>query len=353
MTPPPPDAGREGTAGAAPAADPEIAVSIINYRTGAMTLRCVQSVVDDLAAGGTRGHVVVVDNASGDGSAEAIADWIAARPPAAAAAAPVTLIRAPVNGGFSGGHNRGLASAPARAAPATLVLNSDALLRPGFCAAILAAAADDPGAGLLAPRLEDEDGTRQVSCFRVPGPVSELVRGAMTGPLTRLLDRWTVPMEMPPAPGAIGWASFACILLRREMVEAIGPMDEDYFLYFEDTEYCLRARRAGWGIAYVEAARAVHLRGGSAPVKRLSKARKRLPGYYWASRARLMAQAHGRAGLWAANLAWLLGRGVAGLHRLAGRRVPPATEREGRDIWTGALTPLARWRSGGPGMAGR
>ena len=81
-----------------------------------------------------------------------------------------------------------------------------------------------------------------------------------------------------PDPAEIGWASFACILLRGEMVSAIGPMDEGYFLYFEDAEYCLRARRAGWRVAYVPEARVVHFRGGSGPVKALARARTELGG---------------------------------------------------------------------------
>lgn len=310
--------------------DLTLTVSIINYRTGDMTLACVRSVLADL--GEIPARVVVVDNCSGDGSADQIEAWIAAQSPAV----PVTLVRSETNSGFSGGHNQGMATAPAQF---YLILNSDALIRPGFFAALLDAARAHPGAGLLAPQLEFDDGTRQVSCFRFPSPASELIRAAATGVITRLLARYAVPLAMPPAPEQIGWASFACILLRGDMVQAIGPMDEGYFLYFEDTEYCLRARRAGWRIAYIPKARAVHFRGGSAPVKALARERKRLPAYYYASRARFLHQAHGRAGLWAANLLWHLGRGIASARRLAGKAVPATNDREARDIWINAFNP--------------
>ena len=125
-------------------------VSIINYRTGALTLQCIRSVLE--AAAGHEVHVVVVDNASGDGSAETIADWIAAQP----APLPVTLVKSPRNTGFSGGHNIGMRT---RTADAYLILNSDALLRPGFFDRIAAALAAHPEAGLFAPRIEHEDGT--------------------------------------------------------------------------------------------------------------------------------------------------------------------------------------------------
>jgi N-acetylglucosaminyl-diphospho-decaprenol L-rhamnosyltransferase len=316
----------------------EIVVSIINFRTAELTLQCLHSVLDDLA--GIDGHVVIVDNRSDDGSAEIIGDAIAALP----APAPVTLVRSATNSGFSGGHNQGMAVRPAEF---YLILNSDALLRPGFLRAILDGARAEPGAGLFAPRIDYDDGSQQISCFRFPGPASELMRGAQTGGVTRLLGRREIPLKMPPAPDQIEWASFACILLRGEMVAALGPMDEGYFLYFEDIEYCLRARRAGWRVVYLPQARAVHFRGGSGPVKSLSKERKRLPAYYYASRTRFLYQAHGWVGLMAANLAWFLGRGIAQVRRLAGKPVPASNRAEARDIWTNALTPLGDRRAVG------
>jgi GT2 family glycosyltransferase len=217
-------------AGAARAAQPpqrDLLVSIINYRTAELTLNCLGSVLRELA--GLDGEAVVVDNRSDDGSAEAIADWIAAQVPPV----PVRLIRSATNSGFSGGHNQAMRACPARY---TLILNSDTLLRPGCLAGLLAAAEAMPAAGIFAPSLEHESGERQISCFRFPTPASELIRGAATGAVTRLLRRYDLPLGIPPAADQIGWASFACILLRGAMVAAIGPMDEGYFLYFEDTE---------------------------------------------------------------------------------------------------------------------
>jgi GT2 family glycosyltransferase len=308
-----------------------LAVSIINFRTGGMTIDCVRSVLADI--GDLAAQVIVVDNDSRDGSAEEIAAWIAAQP----AGTPVCLVRSATNSGFSGGHNQGIAAVPAEYC---LVLNSDAVLRPGFLKTILAAADAHPQAGLIAPQIETDDGAVQVSCFRFHSPFSELIRGAGSGPVTRLLARHVVALPPPVDPSQIEWASFACILLRGEMVRRIGPMDEGYFLYFEDAEYCLRARRAGWGIVQEPRAVAVHFRGGSGPVKALEKARRRLPAYFYASRTRFFRQAHGPLGPALANLAWGLGRGIAQLRRLTGRSVPPAAEFEARDLWTNILAPL-------------
>lgn len=316
----------------------KITISIINYRTADLTLTCLRSVLADLA--GIDGRIVVVDNASGDGSAEKIAAWISAQPEGT----PIELVRSPTNSGFSGGHNQGMAAAPAEY---YLVLNSDAVLRPGFLKMLLAAADASPEAGLIAPQIETEDGDIQVSCFRFHSPWSELIRGACSGPVTRLLRRHVVALQPPVDPGRIEWASFACILLRGRMVHEIGPMDEGYFLYFEDAEYCLRAARAGWRIRQETGAVAVHYRGGSGPVKALEKARKRLPGYFYNSRSRFFCQAHGRAGLLAANLLWHLGRGLAQARRLLGRSVPPAVEAEARDIWINAMNPLRPHQNSG------
>ncbi|MDJ0630902.1 MAG: glycosyltransferase family 2 protein [Rhodobacter sp.] len=309
-----------------------IAVSIINYKTGDMTIAAVRSVLD--ALGDLAAEVVVVDNASGDGSDDRIAAWIAE-----IGDNRVKLVRSVTNSGFSGGHNQGMAAAPG--ADFYLILNSDALVRPGFFAPLLAAAEADPQLGLIAPRLEWEDGEVQASCFRFQGILSEMARAAQSGPVSRLLRAYKVPIEMPPEPDQIGWASFACILLRGEMVRQIGPMDDGYFLYYEDSEYTLRATRAGWRVAYVPEARAVHFRGGSGPVKAMVRERKRLPVYYWRSRTRYMRQACGPLGPLLANLSWMAGRAIAHSRRLVGKPVPPANKAEWRDIWTNILTPLA------------
>src|SRR6056297_2104525 len=144
--------------GSGMASNPDVVISVINYRTADLTIACMDSALADIrhAAGeGISGHLVVVDNASGDGSAEAIEDWIARE----AREAPVTLLRAPGNTGFSGGHNLGMAHTKAEF---YLLLNSDGLLRPGFIATILAAARARPEMGFFAPRIEHDDGIPQV-----------------------------------------------------------------------------------------------------------------------------------------------------------------------------------------------
>ena len=318
---------------------PRVTVSIINYRTADLTIACVESVLADIAGDDARpaidAEVVVIDNASGDGSAEAIEAWIAARPDA-----PVRLIRSPVNGGFAAGHNLGFSEADAQGSDWVLVLNSDALIRPGALDQLLSAADRDSKTGLIAPALEDMDGNRQVSTFRFPTPLSEFIRGAGSGPVTHLLRRWVVALPPESRSEAIEWASFACILLRREMIESIGGLDAGYFLYFEDVEYCHRALGAGWTLITEPQSRVVHHRGGSAPVKALAAARERLPRYYYESRSRYYYQRGGFWYLWSANTLWCLGRCIAQMRRLAGKSVPKAISKESIDLWINSLSPL-------------
>lgn len=314
-------------------------ISIINYKTADLTLTCLRSVLDDIGALSVR--IAVVDNASNDGSAEAIETWIAAQP----AGTPVTLIRSETNSGFSGGHNLGMAAL--EGCGYFLILNSDAVLRPGFLAALAAAVKRAPEAGLIAPQIETEEGEVQISCFRFASPTSEFLRGIQSGPVDRLFRHRLVPLMPPVQPADVEWASFACILLKAEMVAQIGLMDEGYFLYFEDVEYCLRARLAGWRIALCPESVVVHYRGGSGPVKALAQARKRLPPYYYASRTRFFRQAHGVTGPLRANLMWLLGRFLTQGRRLLAKPVAGATDCEMRDIWINFGTPLGPRRAPG------
>ncbi len=314
---------------------PTVTVSIVNYRTGALTLACVESVLADLRGipgrPETEAEVVVVDNDSGDGSAEAIEAWIAANPDA-----PVRLIRSDTNAGFAGGHNRVVA---ASGGAHVLLLNSDALLRPGCIRALLDCLAAHPQAGIAVPRIEGPDGAVLTNCFRFPTALSEVDRAAATGPVTALLRRWTVPLGPEPDPARIEWVEFSCALLRRAMIDEAGPLDAGFFLYFEDVEYCRRAAARGWTCRQALRARAFHHLGASGPVHAARAAKARLPSYYYEGRARYFRKAGGRAGLLAANLGWLAGRAIALLRPVLGKPVPPATRAEYRDIWTGVLRP--------------
>lgn len=307
-------------------------VVILNYRTAALTIDCLGSLADQVPSLGPEARAVVVDNGSGDGSADRIAEAIDDR----GWSRWSRVVPAGRNGGFSAGNNVGLGPLDGEPEPShVLLMNSDTLARPGALAELLAASRSRPDAGLIGPRLEWPDATPQISGFRFPNPASELIAAAATGPITRLLGRFDVPIAAPEGPTAVDWLSFACVLIRAEAIREVGPMDEGFFMYYEDVDYCRRARRLGWPSLYWPAARVVHLRGGSAPVKRQQSDRRRVSPYYYESRSRYFAKARGPAGPLLANLGWSLGRLVSMAREALGHKAPHTADRQGLDIWTG------------------
>ena len=141
--------------------------------------------------------------------------------------------------------------------------------------------------------------------------------------------------------------SFSCALLRRELIEAIGLLDENYYLYFDDVDYCRRAWNAGWPVMTWPAARVVHLKGQSNPVPSFTAQRKRRPRYYYASRSRYFAKYYGLAGLWIANLSWMAGRAISLGRELAHIKEPHTCLAEWRDTWTNCTHPLHWWSAYG------
>ncbi len=275
-----------------------LAIVIVNYKTPELVFQLLEHLQEQVDA--TQDAVVVVDNLSGDGSADRIEACIAQQGWGAWA----RLLRSPVNGGFSAGNNLGMRSCEARM---YLLMNSDTYPRPGAVDELLRAADSNPGYGMLGPRLEDEDSTVQVSAFRFHTPLAEVDQAIAVAPLSRLLCKYAVSVAPSDAAGPAEWLSFACILIRRDVLEAVGYMDDGYFMYFEDDDFCRMAALRGYRCLRWPAARVVHLRGKSSPVKRLSAARARLPAYYYESRSRYFLKWHGMLGWLLPNLAWQIG----------------------------------------------
>jgi N-acetylglucosaminyl-diphospho-decaprenol L-rhamnosyltransferase len=285
---------------------------------------------------GQDAQVIIVDNCSQDGSVTTLRDWIAAHD----GRLLVQLVESKTNGGFSAGNNVGIRTANA---DYYLLLNSDTIVRPEAISILLQTADRHPEAGLVSPRLEWPDAAPQQSCFRYISPMSEFIDAAQTGPITAAFNQFNVPLPVSETIVQPNWTSFACILVRQDVINAIGPMDEGFFMYFEDVEFCRRARKAGWLIIHNPKARVVHLRGGSSPVKQRAIERKRLPRYYYASRTRYLYLAYGWVGLTLANTLWLLGRGVSRCRELFERRGTGVPEKQWLDIWTNWLHPAVPW----------
>jgi GT2 family glycosyltransferase len=250
----------------------------------------------------------------------------------------VSLIRSPVNYGFAGGNNLALQAVHAER---YLMLNSDAFVRPGAIAELMRALDQRPDVGLVGPRIEWPDGTPQNTCYRIRTPLTELLAAARSSPLTRLFSNHEGTYPIPMNAMEPGWTSFACVLVRREVFEQVGLLDPGYFMYFDDLDYCRRARSAGWRILHWPTARVVHLRGQSGPLKQLAESLKRRPAYFYASRNRYYAKFYGRLGLWMTNLLWEFGRFIAWGREMVGNKDPHICQKEVLDVWINWLDPMA------------
>jgi GT2 family glycosyltransferase len=197
--------------------------------------------------------VIVVDNASQDGSLGRVADL------------RVTTFRNTTNDGFAAGCNRGWR---AGSAPYVCFLNPDAILDEPSLARMVAILDEEPLLAAAAPRIEEADGTLVHSLRRFPRVLSTYSRALF---LHRLFPRasWTDDVVRDPAAYdhacSPDWVSGACLVARREALEQIGGWDDGFFLYGEDVDLCRRLRNAGWDIRFEPAAVARHLGGRSAP----------------------------------------------------------------------------------------
>jgi GT2 family glycosyltransferase len=295
-----------------------ILVIIVNYRTAALTIDAVTAIMPEATS---RGDVqaIIVDNGSNDGSASRIADAITTL----GASGWCSLLALDDNRGFAGANNAAIAYYQRTAQPDHVwLINPDTIAQPDAIGALIRFLDSHPDAGIVGGRCLWPDGRPRLSAFRFPSPIGELVDGLAFGPLSRLLRRYQVAIEIPDKPIAVDWVSGSHLMIRGAVVRALGPMDEGYFLYFEETAYCAKAADAGFACYHVPDSRVVHIGGQSTGVTGEARKSPR-PRYWFASRARFMIGRYGKAQTHIANLLWLLawppGRMLA---RLRGRAEP-------------------------------
>jgi GT2 family glycosyltransferase len=283
----------------------KLLVVILNYRTPGLTIDCLRALAPQIDAL-PDARVVVTDNDSGDGSFEQISQAIAQNGWRWAEAMAL-----PKNGGYAYGNNAAIRPALARPDPpdVVLLLNPDTVPRPGAVQGLLDFLAQHPEVGIAGSRLEYEDGTQHDSRFRFPSILCEIDTGFRLGVVTKLLARHTLPPPLGNDAHPIDWVAGASMMVRREVFEQIGLLDEGYFLYFEETDFCLRAKRAGWSCWYAPQSRVAHLVGRSTGVTNLREPARRRPRYWFESRRRYFVKNHGRLYAWVADLAWALGFG--------------------------------------------
>jgi N-acetylglucosaminyl-diphospho-decaprenol L-rhamnosyltransferase len=250
-------------------------VVVVSYNSGAELRACVEPL-----AGQAGVRVIVVDNASSDDSLEAVADL------------PVEVVPLERNGGFAHGCNVGWRRGEA---PYVLFLNPDARIDRDALEQLVVLLERKPGAGAAAPKIHHADGTLDFSLRRFPRLRSTYARALF---LHRLFPdaTWTDELVREPGaytrPGSPEWASGACLLLRRTVLEELDGLDEGFFMYCEDIDLCRRLRDGGHELLYEPGAVVSHVGGASAPraslLPVLAESRLRYAHKHWNSTAALV-----------------------------------------------------------------
>ena len=270
-----------------------VLVVIVNYRTAGLVLDCLRSLAAEVAANpGTR--VVVTDNASGDDSLDRLRpeidrlDWC-------------ELMPLPRNGGFAYGNNEAIrAGQRGQFGPVpefVWLLNPDTLAHAGAIRELVNFLKMNPEVGIAGGRTLDGDGEVYPSAFRFPSVRGEVESVLRFGPATRLLWRRRVTLPISDEPTPVGWVAGASMMVRRAVFDDVGLMDEKFFMYFEETDFCLRAKKGGWPTWYVPGSVITHLIGQSsgATGKRLAADAKPRPRFWFDSRRRYMRKHFGPA----------------------------------------------------------
>jgi N-acetylglucosaminyl-diphospho-decaprenol L-rhamnosyltransferase len=227
---------------------------LVSYESAADLPACIGSLA--AAAAGLELEIVVVDNASSDGSAEV------ARTLGTSAGLAVKVIENPANVGYAQAANRGAA---ATSADWVLVANPDTEFEPGSLARMLVTGGADATIGCVGPHLHNPDGTEYPTGRRFPSVFVGALHAALgtvwaDNPATKRYHMTGVDRTVPVQ---VDWVSGACMCVRRTAWDAVGGFDDGYFMYAEDMDLCLRIARAGWRVVFDGGARVEHTVGGS------------------------------------------------------------------------------------------
>lgn len=313
-------------------AGPTVLAIILNYRTPDLTLRAAEATLREMD--GIAGEVVVVDNASGDGSFERLTAEAEAR---GWTGRGLRVLSSGRNGGYGAGNNFGMRAGLSNGSPPDYVyiLNPDAVPGPGSIRCLLDHLEAEADCGIAGSYIHGPDGDWHCTCFRFPTIAGEFEGAARIGAISRLLAGSRVPRDLPEAASEVDWLAGASVMMRRAMLDRIGAFDEGFFLYFEETDLCRRAWDAGWRVTYVPESRVAHLGSASTGMKEW----RRVPEYWFASRHRYFVKTHGRAYAAAATAARVAGQGLWALKRLITRQPPADPPHFTRDLIRHALAP--------------
>ena len=283
----------------------QLAIIIVNWNTKDLTLQAIRTLFDDVQKNGpAQTSLWVVDNASTDGSVEAIRRHFP----------NVNVIRSQENVGFGAGNNLALrelgfgdSDADSASLPeAVYLLNSDTITHSGATSTLYQTLMRLPDAGMVGARLTYEDGSFQHSAFAFPGLLQlwiDLMPGAGRLYHTPLNGRYPQRLYESYEPFEVGHTLGATMMIKREVIQRTGMFDEDFFMYAEEVDWSWRIQKAGWKIYCVPTAHVTHLEGKSTALVKPRSAKN-----LWESRLRLFEKHYPR---WKFVLAkWLIKLGM-------------------------------------------
>ncbi len=234
-----------------------LSVCIVNWNTREHLARALES----LTCGGLEHpEVIVVDNSSQDGSAAMVKERFPG----------VRLLENQENLGFSHANNQALRAAQGKY---LLLLNPDCIVQADALRRLVEFLEATPEAGVVGPRLLNADGSLQFSCRRFPSFGAGLFRNTPLGwlfPRNRFSRGYLMTDWKHDAPRPVDWVSGAALCLRRRLLEEVGLLDEGFFMYCEDVDWCFRAQEKGWKIYYLPTAVITHLIGRSSDQRPLA-----------------------------------------------------------------------------------
>lgn len=235
----------------------QIAVAIVNYNTCALLHDCIVSAIAEQPA-----EIIVVDNASTDGSVAMVA----------AAFPQVVLHVNTEKSGFAAGANRAVATS---SVPYVLLLNSDTVVQPGALAALTRYLDQHLHVGVVGPRLLNTDGSLQPSCFHFPTPLHAFLELSNLSSVVRhvpLVRQWYLRSWAHDRVRQVPWVLGAALAVRRTAFTQIGGFDESFFMYSEEVDFCFRLRQSGWTTHFAPVATVMHVGGASTVQQRVEMA---------------------------------------------------------------------------------
>jgi N-acetylglucosaminyl-diphospho-decaprenol L-rhamnosyltransferase len=276
----------------------KLLVVTVNYTSAKYVLQCLKRLVPQLKAVGDA-ELWIVDNNSPDDSVDTLHNSIAAD----GLEHLVQLIKSPVNGGFGAGNNIAFRKALELPEPPSYIylLNPDTIPEPGTVNSLLNFMEKHPDVGVVGGALRDEQNNLQCSTFRFPSLLSEIEGSLKLGLVTKLLRNYRVPMETPKEATPVDWVTGANMMIRRDVIEQVGMFDENFFLYWEETDLCRRIQNAKYNIYFVPNASVLHISGVTTGMSS-SRQKKRIPLYWLESRAYYIKKTFGSTKLIVFNL---------------------------------------------------